>query len=310
MIRPRRRAHPLYDPFMSLRFPVAALLLSALGCASARPALEHASGGTQMTHVRSKDGTNIALECTGTGPSLILVHGGIGDRTRWTPMFSLLSSSFTVCAMDRRGRGGSTDADSGGYSLTKEAEDVAAVAESREGDVFVLGHSYGGVCALEAAFLTRRISKLILYEPPVRDRTDPAVIERIERLIQTDEREEAMSAFLGDIVKVPPSELAAMRSRPAWPQLVATIDYQPRQMRALAAYRLDPARMSSLRVPTLLLLGGETRSAEMKEGIHDLKGALPHASVVVLEGQRHNAMDTGREMMAAAIVEFLGAARE
>lgn len=33
----------------------------------------------------------------------------------------------------------------------------------------MLGHSYGGVSALEATFLTNRISKLILYEPPVQD---------------------------------------------------------------------------------------------------------------------------------------------
>ena len=33
--------------------------------------------------------------------------------------------------------------------------------------VYVLGHSYGGVCSLEAARLTDRIEKLVLYEPPL-----------------------------------------------------------------------------------------------------------------------------------------------
>ena len=90
-----------------------------------------------------------------------------GDRTRWTPMFPLLSSHFTVCAMDRRGHG--LSADSPDYSLQKEAEDVAAVVDSRPGMVFVLGHSIGGVATLEAMFLTNRISKLILYEPPLQE---------------------------------------------------------------------------------------------------------------------------------------------
>ena len=38
---------------------------------------------------------------------------------------------------------------------------------SRLGEgVSVLGHSYGGICALEAALLTAGIRKLVLYEPP------------------------------------------------------------------------------------------------------------------------------------------------
>ena len=44
--------------------------------------------------------------------------------------------------MDRRGHGASGD--SPDYSLQKEAEDVAAVVDSRQGPVAVLGHSFGG----------------------------------------------------------------------------------------------------------------------------------------------------------------------
>src|SRR3712207_5268176 len=60
---------------------------------------------TELMQVTSKDGTRIGVECAGTSPTLLFVHGGVGDRTRWTPMFPLLVSKFTACAMDRRGRG-------------------------------------------------------------------------------------------------------------------------------------------------------------------------------------------------------------
>jgi len=96
--------------------------------------------------------------------------------------------------MDRRGHGASGD--SPDYALQKEAEDVAAVVNSRPGTVFVLGHSYGGVCALEATFLTERISKLILYEPPLQDRIDLTVVDRIERMIQDGAREQARGDLL------------------------------------------------------------------------------------------------------------------
>jgi len=45
------------------------------------------------------------------------------------------------------------------------------------------------VCPLEATFLTERISKLVLYEPPLQDRIDLAVVERIEAMIQDGKRE-------------------------------------------------------------------------------------------------------------------------
>ena len=122
---------------------------------------------TEVMSVASMDGTPIRVECGGTGSTLLLVHGGTGDRSRWTALFPFFASHVTVCAMDRRGHGASGD--SPNYSLQKEAEDVIAVINSRPGKVFVLGHSFGAVAALEAAFQTDRISKLVFYEPPVRN---------------------------------------------------------------------------------------------------------------------------------------------
>src|SRR5260370_35449808 len=116
-----------------------------------------------LSTVRSKDGTLIAVECAGAGPSLVIVHGGTGDRSRWTPLFPPFASRFRVCAMDRRGHGASGD--SPHYSLQREAEDVAAAVNSPPGTVFLLCHSYGGVCAREVDILTRKTSHLVLDEP-------------------------------------------------------------------------------------------------------------------------------------------------
>jgi pimeloyl-ACP methyl ester carboxylesterase len=65
-----------------------------------------------------------------------------------------LEERFTVFALDRHGReprGDATD-----YALEREYEDVVAVVESAGEEVKVLGHSYGGICALEAAFADRQ----------------------------------------------------------------------------------------------------------------------------------------------------------
>jgi pimeloyl-ACP methyl ester carboxylesterase len=239
-----------------------------------------------------------------------MVHGGVGDRSRWTPMFALLSSRFTACAMDRRGRGASGD--SPDYSLQKEAEDVAAVVNSRPGAVFVLGHSYGGVAALEATFLTARIQRLILYEPPLQDPVEPnlAVADKIERLIKAGDPEQAVVIFQTEVGHQSASEIAAMKTRPSWPGLVATVPSHPRQMRALAGYRFDAERMRAVNMPTLLLIGGDTASPYIKKAISDLEAALPNPTLVVLEGQQHNAMDSAREALASAIISFAAGAKQ
>jgi pimeloyl-ACP methyl ester carboxylesterase len=258
---------------------------------------------TATNNVVSKDGTRIAIECAGTGPSLVIVHGGIGDHTRWKPLFPFLAPRFTVVAMDRRGHGASGD--SADYSLLKEAEDVAAVVDSRPRPVFVLGHSYGGVCALEAAFITSNISKLILYEPAVQERDRSAIVSKMESLVRAKKREQALTVFLQEIVMISPKEITAMRSRPNWSDLVASVDSQIRQLRALDAYHFDPRRMSGLTVPTLLLTGSETASPYLKRGIDGLMAALPNRRLTVLEGQEHNAMETIPEKFAKTVSNFL-----
>jgi pimeloyl-ACP methyl ester carboxylesterase len=258
---------------------------------------------SSLITVRSKDGTLIAVECAGAGPSLVIVHGGTGDRSRWTPLFPLFASRFRVCAMDRRGHGASGD--SPNYSLQREAEDVAAVVNSRPGTVFLLGHSYGGVCALEAAFLTDKISKLVLYEPPLQDLDHSAVVGRMERMIQEGNREQALVTFLQEIVMISPSEIVAMKARPSWPGLLASIESSIRQVRALAAYRFDPKRMRTLNVPTLLLTGSETASPQLKQAINGLLDSLPNRSLFVFEGQQHNAMDTVPQQFAETVGNFL-----
>jgi pimeloyl-ACP methyl ester carboxylesterase len=261
------------------------------------------SGESRVLRVISKDGTVIAAECAGAGPALVVAHGGVGDRTRWTPMFPLLAGRLTVCAVDRRGRGASGDHPD--YTLRKEAEDLAAVVEALPGQVALLGHSYGAICALEAAVLSRRITKLMLYEPPLREGDDLALVQELEALIARGAREDALVAFLRGVVRVPPDELQRMRAGPVWRSLVDSVHVHPRQMRALAGYRMDPRRLAEVTVPTLLIRGSETAVPDVKNAFARLMASLPHRTVAVLHGQHHNAMDTGREQLARVILDYV-----
>ena len=103
--------------------------------------------------VVSADGTRIGLLTAGTGPALLLVHGGMGSIARWAPMWPGLTRRWRVTAMDRRGRGTSEPGEP--YALARESEDIASVAawlaDQQGAPVDVFAHSYGATCALGAA---------------------------------------------------------------------------------------------------------------------------------------------------------------
>jgi pimeloyl-ACP methyl ester carboxylesterase len=254
----------------------------------------------------SRDGTRIAYWRTGQGPALILVHGTTADHTRWETLLPLLEPHVTVHAMDRRGRGQSGDA--APYRIEEEGADVAAVvaavADVTGGPVDVLGHSYGGLCALEAMALTDRIRRAVLYEPGAGVLTEPGLAEVLERLLADDRREEVVIELLTVAAGVPADQLAHMRTLPSWPNRVAAAHTVVREVRAHDAYRLRPQRFTALAVPILLLLGSDSPPSEA-ESSSLLASVLPQSRLVTMPGQGHVAMMTAPELFTADVLRFL-----
>jgi pimeloyl-ACP methyl ester carboxylesterase len=258
--------------------------------------------------VTSQDGTEIAFEVSGSGPPLLLVHGTGTAHERWIPSYSLFDEHFTVCAMDRRGRGGSIH-ESGPYGLEREFEDIVAVINSFEEPVNLFGHSYGGICALGAAFLTSNIRKLILYEPPLHRHDEPCrpsnpLHEKLEKLVAKGDREEIIMTFMKEAVMMPEYEIIQARVQPAWPYRLAAAFTLPREGKANDAFRFDPEKLKDLNIPALLLLGGDS-PVFMKNATAYLQQTLPQATTVILAGQQHVAMETAPEFLQKEVLSFL-----
>ena len=265
---------------------------------------------TTLETVTSADGTPIAYERTGDGSPLVLVHGTAGDHTRWeiNDVRAALAEHHTVYAMDRRGRGGSGDAAT--YELGREFEDVAAMVDSIDEPVNLLGHSHGAICALEATLLTDNLRSLVLYEPPIPweivgpELFSEETVAEMEALLADGEDEEALVVFMRDLLELPPEQLDALRSHPSWPARVAAAPTLPREERAPFDYEWDPARFADMTTPTLLLLGGESPewARDSTEAIHE---ALPNSQIVVLDGEGHVAMNTAPELFVDEVLAFL-----
>jgi pimeloyl-ACP methyl ester carboxylesterase len=254
--------------------------------------------------VTSADGTPIAVWRTGEGPPLVLVHGAAADHTRWAPVLPALAERFTVLALDRRGRGGSGDAPE--YALAREAEDVVAVVEAAGGPAAVLGHSHGGVCALEAARLTTAITRLVVYEAPVGFLQTPApVVEQLHALDAAGDHDELLVVFFREVAGLPAAQVELLRGLPAWHGRLAAAPTIPREEQANREYRFQPGRFAGVDVPTLLLCGSDS-PRPFTDAADALAAALSDARIAIMPGQRHAAMDTGTDLFLAEVLGFLG----
>jgi hypothetical protein len=55
----------------------------------------------------------------------------------------------------------------------------------------------------------------------------------------------------------------------------------------------------------ILLTGTKTASLQLKQAINSLMDSLPNRSLIVFEGQEHNAMDMFPRQLAEAVTKFL-----
>lgn len=255
--------------------------------------------------VTSKDGTTIGFWKSGSGPPLLLIHGTTADHRRWSGILPGLEQHFTVYAMDRRGRGESPDIHD--YSISREAEDVSTVLDFIGEPVFVLGHSYGAVCALEGALLTNKIRRLILYEPPIPTGVPmypENLPDEMQVLIDNDSLESALELFMRGVVRMPESELKKYRQLPMWEFRIKLAPTIPRELAIDRSYEFNPNRFSHYQVPVLLLLGGDSPDL-FRRATAILDSTLANSTVVTLPGQQHIAMDTNPELFISEVLKFL-----
>jgi pimeloyl-ACP methyl ester carboxylesterase len=258
---------------------------------------------SDMQTVTSADGQQIAYWYSGEGPPLLLVHGGISDRSAWILVQPLLAERFTVYTMNRRGREGSGEPEA--HALEREFEDVVAVVDAIGEPVDLVGHSGGALCSMGAALLTEKLRSLILYEPPSPDVAGAKLIaSNIRDLIEAGDNEAAALEFFRTGPQVPEEDIERLKQSPIWPRIVALAPTLVPEIDALMAYEFDFSAYSALDIPLLLLLGSDS-PRDLRKVSDVLAGVVPNARTVELEGQQHGANFDAPELLAAEVTKFL-----
>ena len=240
--------------------------------------------------VVSKDGTRIAYEVSGAGPTLVIVAGALGykDFPYLKSFVADFAKDFRVVIYDRRGRGGSGDKQP--YSVDKEIDDLEAVVRAVRDPAIVLGTSSGAALALEAAARGVPMKSVVAFEPPymVGEHHQPnhASYERdVRALVEKGDRSGAVAFFMRT-VGVPRFFVGIMRLMPIWKKLAAVAHTLPYDASIMNNFNLPSARFGAIRVPTLVVGGGKSPAA-LKAAVRAVGETIPGARVVEVPKQTH-----------------------
>ncbi len=146
-------------------------------------------------HTTSQDGTVIGFRQIGSGPGLIICHGGGRISQNYEKLAMELSDTFTVYIPDRRGRGLSGP-EGRDYNMEKATDDLVKVIMLTSAE-YIFGHSAGALIALET-MLKRPVKKLAVYEPPISiNHSFPTEwLVDFEKALQENKRKRAMAISL------------------------------------------------------------------------------------------------------------------
>jgi pimeloyl-ACP methyl ester carboxylesterase len=249
---------------------------------------------------RSADGTTIGYRQYGSGPGLILVHGGMQAAQHLSALAVGLADQFRVFVPDRRGRG-SSGPHGAEFGLRREVEDLQAIIAAT-GARFLFGHSSGALIALRTALVTPGLERVALYEPPlsVRGSTPAAWVPRFHQEIAAGKNAAAaVTALKGArlhpvFTRLPrwlltPVAAIGMRDRnPAADDvpvadLVPTMRFDVQIAREMADTTAEYAALHA----RVLLMGGTRSPGYLGTALRELAAVIPRGQVVTLAGLGH-----------------------
>ncbi len=270
--------------------------------------------------VTSNDGTTIGYRHIGSGPGLLLLHGGIQASQHYMRLTAALADAFTVYVPERRGRGMSGPYGEQ-YSIAKECEDVDALL-TRTGAHFVFGHSAGGLIALQAALTLPSMRKVAVYEPPLslHGSVPTSWVKRYEREVA---RGKLASAMITAVNGLQVSRVFTMMPRWVLLPLIALLlrrgkkTLQPNDVSLEALIptgRFDMQLVKDMDATLesfagmraeVLLLGGEKSPAFLRDALSALSQTLPQVKRIEYPGLDHSGPNvTAPERIAGDLRAF------
>jgi pimeloyl-ACP methyl ester carboxylesterase len=272
-----------------------------------------AAVGVTSPQRMSIDGSVLECWVVGVGEPVVFVHGSI-IADAFAPLLRepVLSEGYRLVSYHRRGFAESTHPDRP-LTINEQAADCRALLGTLGIDrAHVVGHSYGGVIALQLALdAPELVHSLSLLEPALfAVPSGPQLLEAmgpLAGLYQAGDKAGAIDAFERAVIG--PDYRASLEERVpgAFDQAVVDADtFFVQELPALMEWQFTREDAQRIRQPVLAVLGAESQSlwAGFKEGYELVREWLPQAEGFVLNGATHGLQMQNPHDAAAALVAF------
>ena len=258
--------------------------------------------------VAEVNGARIAYDVAGSGPPVLLLHAGLGDRRMWDAQVPAFAEHFTVIRFDARGFGETRkpDAPFSPYADALGLLDHLGIARAH-----LVGVSMGSQTAIEAAIVSpERVSALVAVAARAGTPVSPTLRAGWNRV---DELYEA-----GDIAGAVEYELRMWVDGPdRGPDAVdPEVRERVREMNAALFARddeageeipLDPPaaeRLAEISAPTLILYGDKD-VIDVRDAASPLAAAIPNARLAVIPDAAHLPQMERPEVFNEIVLGFL-----
>lgn len=258
------------------------------------------------------NGARYEVDIRGSGPPLLLLHGFTGCAATWDAFVAKASDHFTTIAPDLLGHGRSEVVeDPSRYAMARWADDMLGILDHLGHErVAAMGYSMGGrllVCTACAA--PARFTQLVLEgaTPGIASEDERAAQRATDDALANTIEEHGIAHFVALWEK----KLASDRQ----PEEVKRVLHEQRMrssVRGLAntlrgvgpgAQPPQHANLGRLRMPTLLVVGGEDH--HFQPIARDLASAIADARLVTVPGAGHTVHLDAPEAFRRVVLEFL-----
>jgi len=261
------------------------------------------------------DGHQYAYNDKGDGTSVLLAHCSGANHKQWRDLSSLLKDRYRVIAPDFLGYGESGAFRPWGPGENPDLKLLLALLTNTDRPCHLIGHSYGGFMALQAAAqMPSQVSSLTLYEPVAFNLLQPQengpewdevhqLAERIQERIQASRHTSAAKVFIqhwnGALAwwYLPHKVKDRVASQMAKIAMEFADLYQP-------PISLD--QLANLSMPVHLISGARTRKSA-KSTVDILHGALPNSQLTEIPKVGHMAPITHSAIINKVILNWLNA---
>jgi pimeloyl-ACP methyl ester carboxylesterase len=244
------------------------------------------------------DGAKINWKSTGSGPSLVLVHGWTGDSSTWDAQVPILAKTFRVITLDLPGHGKSDQPADGKFSMDLFARAIEAVrAETKVYKLVLAGHSMGTPVVIQyARKYPEHVAALALIDGVVAKSENAGVYASLSERMRGAEGLKFRETFIRNMFTKTPPEMqpGIMKMTQAAPEATA--------VGAMAAMG-DPAiwKTDPINIPVLAIYAEKSPLANRAV----MDQVFPRLEYVEIPGTDHFLMLEKPAEFNAALMGFL-----